>query len=54
MMYADMGNQKVERGIKVWRECLKSGVWPGYPQTIYTVEPMPWNLASWEIVKNRG
>jgi hypothetical protein len=53
MMYADMGNEKVNRGIKIWRECLKSGVWPGYPKTIYTVEPLPWNLASWEIAKNR-
>jgi hypothetical protein len=49
MMYADMGEQKVKRGIQVWRECLKTGVWPGYPKSICTVEPMPWAVASWEL-----
>lgn len=47
-MTQDMGNQKVERGIQIWRECMASGKWPGYPPIVQTLEAPPWALAAWE------
>jgi hypothetical protein len=51
MMFQDMGAQKVNRGIKLWGECTKSGIWPGYSRGIYTLEPPGWAMANWEMKK---
>lgn len=47
-MFKDMGEQKVAKGIRLWEKCLKANHWPGYTEHIYTIEPKPWALASWE------
>ncbi|MEN6375492.1 MAG: PD-(D/E)XK nuclease-like domain-containing protein [Smithella sp.] len=52
MQFKDMGEQKVNMGIRVWRKCLKTGIWPAYPTQLCTVEPKPWSLASWEMKKS--
>jgi hypothetical protein len=51
LQFQDMGESKVRTGTKIWRECMASGKWPGYPSTIYTLEPPAWALASWEMRK---
>jgi hypothetical protein len=43
-----MGEEKVNRGIDLWRHCVKTGEWPGYPKRVCYVEPKPWMLASWQ------
>jgi hypothetical protein len=48
MQFRDMGEQKVKRGLHLWRECMKSGKWPGYSEGIYTIEPPAYSLAAWE------
>lgn len=48
-MFKDMGAQKVHKGIELWRRCMSTGKWPGYPRHIYTVEPRPWALSAWEM-----
>ncbi len=50
-LFLEMGEEKVERGIKLWRKCLSSGIWPGYTNQIYIMEAPAWSLASWEIRK---
>ena len=45
--FADMGG-KAERGIEIWRECLKTDKWPGYPDRICNVEPPTWAFNQWE------
>ena len=47
-MWQQMANEKVEYGIWLWRECLKTGIWPGYPDRIAYVDPPGWALAQWE------
>lgn len=47
-VFKDMGEQKVEKGIRIWKRCMETGIWPGYTNEIYMVEPRPWTLASWE------
>jgi hypothetical protein len=54
VQFQDMGEQKVKRGVQIWRECMKSGVWPSYANNIYTIEPPSYALASWEYTKLRG
>ncbi len=51
MMLRDMGEEKVQKGIKLWHDCLKSGNWPGYPLNGYVIEAKPWSLAQWEFRK---
>lgn len=51
MMFQDMGLEKVRKGMKIWKDCLSTGKWPGYPSSIYTLEPPAWALASWEMRK---
>jgi hypothetical protein len=48
-MYKEMGEQKVTRGIRMWRECLRSKIWPGYPKNVVSIEPKPYHLARWEM-----
>jgi hypothetical protein len=46
--YLEMGKSKVDFGLFMWRKCLATGEWPGYPTKICCIEPLPWNLAQWE------
>jgi hypothetical protein len=51
MMAKDMGEQKVETGIKLWEKHLSTGRWPGYGNQTFTMEAPPWALAAWEMRK---
>ena len=51
LQFQEMGKEKVKRGLHLWRECIKSGVWPSYSNRIYTVEPPSYSLAQWEMRK---
>lgn len=42
-----LGNDKVERAIKTWRDCLTTGRWPGYPATVHRAELPAWEEARW-------
>jgi len=44
--FAALGWQEVETGVKLWRRCLASGEWPGYPKEICGID-----LPSWELKK---
>jgi hypothetical protein len=35
-------HQKVDLAIDIWKECLESGKWPAYPQTVNVVELPAW------------
>jgi hypothetical protein len=52
MMFREMGHQKVEKGIALWRDCLSRNEWPGYTSDIQIIEPKPWALAEWEQRQN--
>lgn len=38
----DLAEHKLARAIEIWRECLKSNRWPGYPDRICYIEPPAW------------
>jgi len=47
-----LGDDKVEMAIALWRHCLKTGKWPGYPTSkIAWVECKPYHIADWESKK---
>jgi len=52
--FQDMGEQKVKKAIKIWEECLSTGVWPGYPKNIYCADAPAWALTTWEMNKYGG
>jgi hypothetical protein len=54
LQFKDMGEEKVKRGLHLWRECMKSGAWPSYSNRIYTIEPPSYALAGWEYKKAMG
>lgn len=37
-----IGNAKVDRALEIWRDCLDSGVWPGYATEPYEIRPPAW------------
>jgi len=43
--------EKVNMGIKLWGECLKSGKWPGYSNRVCWASASTWQLDDWENQK---
>lgn len=41
-----LGSAKASRGLRTWKECVKSGVFPAYPPRICYVELPPWEMAT--------
>ena len=48
-----IADQEVEIAIAIWRECLRTGTWPGYPHKKRIIETKPWALASHEQLSAR-
>ena len=42
-----LAEKKVEHAIVVWRDCLQTGVWPGYPTRICWADLPPWEETRW-------
>jgi len=52
ILFEEMGQEKVRHGLRIWKECLTTGIWSGYPKELQVVEPKPWSLGSWEFKKS--
>ena len=37
-----IGQAKYERALEVWRDCLESGLWPGYGREVHVAAAPPW------------
>ena len=46
--FREIGWQKASAGIEMWRRCLTTGEWPGYPNRVCYIEPPPWVATAWE------
>lgn len=42
-----LADAKVDKAIAIWRSCIDSGEWPGYPSKVATAELPPWLEAQW-------
>jgi hypothetical protein len=49
--FIELGARKIEHAIRLWRECMASGKWPGYPNRIHWAEPPAWAQAQWDEVE---
>ncbi len=43
----DLADKKIAYGLRVWRECLETDVWPGYPTATYHADLPPWEATTW-------
>lgn len=43
-----IASSRVDRAIKTWARCMKSGRWPAYDTRIHSIEPKPWQIAAEE------
>ena len=50
--YLEIANAKVDRAIKTWAYCLKSGDWHSYTNRILWAEPPSWEMAAHEAKLN--
>lgn len=45
---AELANQKIEAGIRIWRQCMESGEWPGYGKKVHWANLPAYKLYDWE------
>lgn len=43
-----LGRRKLNAAVEIWKRCLSSGVWPGYPQTTQYPSTPPYRAGQWE------
>lgn len=42
-----MGHKQLDRAVEIWGQCMRNGVWPGYPLDIVTPEWPGWAEQQW-------
>lgn len=53
-MAQQLGRRKAERAIAIWKECVKTGIWPGYPGRVAYPEAPRWELAREDVAEAGG
>lgn len=46
--FIELGKSKMREGMSIWRECLASGEWAGYPKRICYLDMPAWAQTQWE------
>lgn len=46
-----MGEEKVDTGLMIWRQCMSSGQWPAYPLSIQRLDLPAWAIDQWETAR---
>ncbi len=41
------GAEKAEYALQIWRNCMSTGIWPGYPRRIGRLDPPEWSYNRW-------
>lgn len=42
-----LANEKVDKALRLWRECLATDTWPGYSNDVFEAELPPWHESQW-------
>lgn len=42
-----LANEKVDEALAVWRRCLETDTWPGYPARVASIDVPGWEEARW-------
>jgi hypothetical protein len=43
----ELADAKVDTAMRLWAQCLETGIWPGYPTRVATAELPAWEEARW-------
>ncbi|MBT9132470.1 MAG: hypothetical protein DDT33_00988 [Firmicutes bacterium] len=46
--FMEMGKSKCDYGIFLWKECLSTNQWPGYPQRVCWIDRPEWAWIAWD------
>lgn len=46
--FIEMGNQKVDYGKFIWKQCLAENKWPGYPNQVCTIDMPGYAMTQWD------
>ncbi len=46
--FMELGKSKCDYGIFLWRECMSTNQWPGYPQRVCWVDRPEWASLAWD------
>jgi hypothetical protein len=49
--FLEMAEEKVEAGLRLWRQCRERDKWPGYTSRVHWVGPPSWQMQRWEEMK---
>ncbi len=49
-----MAERKVAEAISIWRRCMQSSEWPGYPKQVAVITPPAWHETKWLEREERG
>lgn len=49
----EMGKQKVDMGIHLWRICMSENNWPAYPSKVCCADTPEWAMAAWDLKADR-
>ena len=49
--YLEMAEEKVEHGLRLWRQCSARNLWPGYTSRVHWVAPDSFQMQRWEEIK---
>jgi hypothetical protein len=44
-----LGDDRIKMGLWIWQKCMATGVWPGYPLKVCTIDTPAYALAAWEM-----
>ena len=45
----EIADAQVDQALEIWRGCVTTGKWPGYPQRVCYAEPTSWQMSEHEI-----
>lgn len=46
--FADMGETEALEALDIYRECMESGEWPGYPETVNVMQPPMYSIYDYQ------
>jgi hypothetical protein len=46
--FMELGKQKVKEGMAIWKECIETGIWPGYSKRIMQCDAPAYAVAQFE------
>jgi hypothetical protein len=42
--FLEVGKRKFKEALAIWKNCIETGCWPGYPKDVQLLDAMPWDL----------